>query len=213
MSKKKAVKNAPSINFAHLITSAFNSIPSKFNAKRNPANGRMLISNIPTQILADRAHSFNVGYMLPSGKVKRVKASEYMPAHDEGGAEHRAQAGKYFAAYRQGNFKSAASAEREFYNLCSYFIVCVSKGKLPNPDKRSGASTIRSQFIDYWFTGLKEGGITLHEIQVIGQGGRQITYTPVQFERVLAMFRDNAEDILNTWDNSVRAGKNTDFTI
>ena len=215
MTKKKVAKSVKrvvesAVNYASLIMTAFNTIPQRFNAKRNPANDRMLISNIPTQILADRPHSFKVVYVLPTGQEKTVKREAYMPAHDDGGDEHRAQAGKFFTAYRQGNFKTKASAEREFYSLLSYFIVCISKGKLPNPDKRSGASTIRSRFVDYW---LKESGVSLKSIQVLGSGGRQITYQPNQFEAINSLFRYNADDILTNWDNSVRAGKASDFTI
>lgn len=216
MTKRKASVVAMVWDFVRLISQPFNAIPAKFNSKLNPVNNRKLITNIPAQILADKPRSFVVTYILPDGKKKVVKRVGYQPvclpdgsAFNADGSPVREGAGDFMSAYRLGQFKTKAVAEKTFWSLLSYFLVSVTRGQLPTPEKMSGASTIRSRFVDYW---LNETGIKIESLKLVGKAGQAITYNPQQVESILALFRANADTIFETWNDTVRGGK-SDFVI
>lgn len=194
-----------------LISLAFNSVLGEFNVKRNPINGNKLITNPITQTLADNAHTFEVSYLLKGGNVKLVKRSNWIPSRNEQGEKARDLARETATAYRTGLQKNSdKECEKELWSLLSFFIVCCVRGQLPTPEKRSGASTIRSRFVDFW---LKRMHVKIDSVVLVGSKGQRITYGAKHVNNILETFRINADDILANWDTSIGGQTSTDFKV
>ena len=185
------------------IEQAFVQIVDAFRVKRNPLNGKELITNIPTQLVGNMTRSF-VAVWTRDDRVKKVSLSEFQPARNlETGEKRKDLAGKFFNALRYGTIPKGI-AEREFWYTLSYFAASICKGKIPTPDKRSGSSTIMSHFVRHW---MESQGLTLESLKIVESSGAELTYTGVQFDRMLGIFHDNGIDILENWDNSVKGQK------
>ena len=203
---KKTVKIE---NPIQAITTAFVQIVDAFRVKRNPLNGKELISNIPTQLVGNMTRSFVAVWTKEDGQ-KRVELSEFQPARNlETGEKRKDLAGKYFSSMRYGTVGQGAKnrkaiVEREFWYTLSYFAASICKGKIPTPDKRSGSSTIMSHFVKHW---MDSQGLSLESLKIVESSGAELTYTGVQFDRMLGIFHDNGIDILENWDNSVKGQK------
>ena len=199
MAKKTVKIESP----MQVIVNAFVQIVDSFRVKRNPLNGKELITNIPTQLVGNMTRSFVAVWSRDDG-VKRVSLSEFQPARNlETGEKRKDLAGKFFNALRYGTIPKKI-AEREFWYTLSYFAASICKGKIPTPDKRSGSSTIMSHFVQYW---MESQGLALESIKIIESSGAELTYTGVQFDRILGIFHDNGVDILENWDNSKKGQK------
>lgn len=184
------------------IATAFSTIPDQFNAKRNPANGRKLITNIPTQLLGNRLVSGSIVWKR-NNETCEVELSEYAPARNPQSGEYaKSQSGDFYKAYRYQNLPDQKQALHEFWTLVSYFVLCTLTGMLPTPVKRSGQSTIMSQFINHW---IDTQDIEIQAVKIVGGNGVEMTYTPDQVDQTLSLFNANAQDILANWNDSKRS--------
>ena len=189
-------------NPADVISSLFTRIPDRYNSKRNPANGRKLITNIPTQLLGNR--TVNAVCVWESGDSEiEVSLDSFMPARNmETDSDAKEMSGQFYKAYRFGKFPDDRTAAREFLAVLSYMTVCLLTGQLPTPSKRSGQSTIMSTFVEEMLADAKLKPVS---IKVVGGNGVEMTYTPNQFEQTISLYHANADDILTNWNDSKRS--------
>ena len=194
-------------NPLQVLSTAFVQIVDGFRLKRHPQNARPLITNVPTQLVGNMTRSFVAVWTKGKNKIT-VDLSEFQPARNlETGEKRKDLAGQVFSDYRFARLP-ANIAEREFWNVLSYFSACICKGQLPTPNKRSGSSTIMSHFVDSW---IQSQGLTLDSIRIIEANGAELTYNSDQFNRILSIFVENGDNILATWEDSQRGGKKSEI--
>jgi hypothetical protein len=187
------------------MANIFTRIPDQFNRKRNPTNGRKLITNIPTQLLGNRAITGVIVWESGDSEIQ-VELTDFAPARNlETQTYDKGESGKFYKDYRYGGIDNDRIATREFLATLSYFAVCVLTGMLPTPTKRSGQSTIMSQFIQEM---SDVANLEIKEVRIVGGNGAEMIYTSDQFNQTLSLFNANANDILNNWDDSKRASAN-----
>lgn len=187
------------------IRKAFTAIPDSFNRKVSPVTDRKVITNIPTQILANRVMSSKVTYRKGNESIT-VELNDFYPARDlESGVLIKGLAGQFYADYRTGNLPDDRIALREFWSLLSYFASCMLTGQLPTPVKPSGQSTIMSQFIKVW---MNENGLEVESVEIVGRNDSRMVYSGDDFENVYKAFDSNATRIFDTWHDRVGKGGN-----
>ena len=194
-------------NPMQVIATAFVRIVDAFRLKRHPVNGRPLITNIPTQLVGNMTRSFVATWVKGDARTK-IELQEFQPARNlESGEKRKDLAGQTFSDFRYGRLPNKV-ADREFWYTLSYFAACICKGQLPTPNKRSGSSTIMSHFVRDW---IDSQGLTLESIKIIGFDGAELTYNNEQFERILTIFVENGNDILESWEDSQRGSKKSEI--
>jgi len=184
-----------------MIREAFSSIPAEFNRKVNPATGGKLITNVPTQLLANRTINTEVTFARGDNEVI-VKLGGFMPSRDlktnEANSQTRPLAKSFFAAYARGDFPNEKVASSEAWYLMAYFAACMLTGMLPTPVKPSGQSTIMSEFLTRW---LDSQGLKIESVAVIGANDSRMVYTADDFKNVHAAFKSNVTRILEGWND------------
>ncbi len=173
-------------------------ILADWKAKENPVTGKPSLTNFPTCLCGNTDRSFEVKYIV-DGQVKLVKGEKFAPARDLAtGVYDRAKSRYIMGKYSRGQFSNLSSATKEFWLVMSYFIACITRSTLPSPGKRSISSTIMTQFVDYWLNLYK---IKVESVKVKGDHGLSLTHSPKSLDSIMSIFRNNAEDIMQTWPN------------
>jgi hypothetical protein len=174
--------------------------------KRNPISGRPLITNIWTQILANRVMTINAewkqdGVKNPVG----VELFNFAPARDiESGVVSKDLTPSIKAEYELG-LPNNDVASQEFSRLLTYFTACFSTGMLPTPSKMSGQSTIMAKTVQAW---RESAGLTPVWIEIISKTGVVKRLDSGIVEVIQGVFVANYDSIIADWQTGEsRSGK------
>lgn len=174
--------------------------------KRNPVSGRPLITNIWTQILANRVLTINAewkqdGVKNPIG----VELFNFAPARDlETGVVSKDLTPTIKAEYELG-LPNNDVASQEFGRLLTYFTACFSTGMLPTPSKQSGQSTIMAKTVQAWRESV---GLNPVWIEVVSKTGVVKRMDSQIVDAIQNIFVVNYDSIIADWNTGEsRSGK------
>lgn len=166
--------------------------------KRNPVTGRPLITNIWTQILANRVLTINALWKQDGVKKPiEVNLVNFAPARNPQTGEYVKDLAPDVKNWYQVGLPDDALALQEFAYLLTYFTACFATGQLPTPSKPSGQSTIMAKIVQAW---RAETNINPVWIEVISKTGVTKRINAPVVDAIQSVFVDNYDSIVNEWD-------------
>lgn len=191
-----------------LLLAAFLPVVTAIARKRNPANGKGLITNFPTQLFANREVSARAVWKV--GKESReVRIDNWIPGRTPEGARDRSLGRVVWNKYASGDVKNP---EAEFWSFLTYLAASIATGVLPSPARPSGESTTKAAILRAMLAGT---GVSLESIVLIGKTPEDgtIELTGANHAMRAAIFESAYDSILSGWKDSERKSRGGDKIV
>ena len=183
------------------ILQGLDSIVAQFRSMSN-ASGNRLLTNYENGLIGNRPVSFDMIVTVDKSEYK-VSCQNYQPARDQTTGEIvKSLSSEVYDLYKAGMVGySDKIVNLEALQLIGYFASCVVTGQLPTPSKRAGSSTVMSYYLDDIMRRYK---IKVTSLNVSG-----MTISPKRLKSTLAIYNENAKDILDNWTLNVKKSAST----
>lgn len=165
---------------------------------RSPDTQRPLITNIPTQLFANRL--LNVRAVWKQHGVKdpiQIELVGFAPARNPQTGEYSKDLASDIFRWYQTGLPSNDIATVEFGYLLSYFTGCFATGQLPTPSRLSGQSTIMAKIVQRW---TDEANIKPLSVEILSDEGRSRMVSGDVIQSIQTIFVQNYDHIVETWN-------------
>jgi len=182
-------------------------VVSMIRIKRNPVTSRPLITNIWTQLLANRILTIRAEWKQNGVKEPiRIELDNFAPTRDPKTGVYDRNLTEDIRKHYQMGLPDSELAVREFGYLLSYFTACFTTGKLPTPSKPSGQSTIMAKIVQIW---REEAGVNPNWIEIVSKSGVVKRVNRNVIDSIQTVFVANFDEIVETWDTGDSRQKNS----
>jgi hypothetical protein len=172
---------------------------------RNPDNSRPIITNVHSQLFANRTMSCLANWTYRDEEVQ-FALHNFAPARNPQTGEIVKDFTKDLVKWYQIGLPDSELARQEFGLLLSYYTACFSTGVLPTPSKPSGQSTIMAKIVQNW---RESTAITPNWIDVIGKNEVRMRLDRSRIDAIQTIFVANYDFVLANWEKGDRKGGNT----
>ena len=191
-----------------VMLAAFLPVVSAIARKRNPANGKGLITNFATRLFANREVSA-VATWRAGKTVKEVRIDNWIPGRTPEGTRDRSLGRVVWNKYAAGDVRDV---ESEVWNLITYLAGSIATGILPSPVRPSGESTTKAAILRAM---LADSGVTLESIVLLGKTPEDgtIRLTAEDFSIRARVFESAYDSIIRDWKDAERKSRGGDKVV